>query len=101
MREAVFIFSAIAVATEDTGFRPGARHALMLYGKGVAVASARSVAIAGAEKQGWTFVEVKREKELHADLTAIEDDILRSAAQNATRSGHSMIVYRDELPLDA
>lgn len=25
---------------------------------------------------------------------------LRSAAQDAARLGHSMIVYRDELPLD-
>lgn len=101
MDEVVFMFSATAVATESTRFRPGARHALMLYGKAAAVVSARSVAVAEAEKRGWSFVKVKREKELHPDLAAISDDTLRSAARRAFSAGHSIIVYRDELPLDA
>lgn len=101
MGEALFIFSATAVATEATGFRPGARHALMLYGKAAAIACARYVAVRGAEKRGWSFVEIKRERDLDPDLAAIGDDTLRSAAQRAFSSGHSIIVYQDELPLDA
>ncbi|RVT43284.1 hypothetical protein [Sphingobium algorifonticola] len=100
MTEALFIFSAKGVATEATRFRPGARHALMLFGRGSGIESARSTAIAGAEDRGWNFVEVQREKELNADLSAMEDETLRSAAQDAALLGHSIVVYRDELPLN-
>jgi hypothetical protein len=100
MTEALFIFSANGFATEATSYRPGARHALMLYGRGSGIEPARAAAVAGAENRGWNFVEVQRQKELDADLSAIEDETLRSAAQDASRLGHSMIVYRDELPLD-
>ena len=100
MNEPVFIFSAKGVASEATRLRAGARHALMLFGVGVELASARSAALAGAESKGWSFVEVERQKELDADLSLIEDETLRSAAEDAVRRGHSMIVYRDELPFD-
>lgn len=98
MSDPVFIFSAKGLATEATRFRAGARHALMLFGAGAELASARSAALAGAEGKGWNFVEVQRQKELDADLSSIEDETLRSAAQDAARLGHSIIVYRDELP---
>ncbi|QVM85221.1 hypothetical protein [Novosphingobium decolorationis] len=100
MTQSLFIFSAKGVATEATRYRPGAQHALLLYGRGSGVEAARSAAVAGAEDRGWNFVEVQRQKELDADLSAIEDETLRSAAQDASRLGYSMIVYRDELPLD-
>lgn len=100
MNEPLFMFLAQGTATRSTRFRAGARHALILYGKGIDIASARSAAIVGAGGRGWDFVEVQREKEIAADLSIIEDDIVRSAAEDATRIGHSMIVYKDELPLD-
>lgn len=101
MRASVFIFSAVGVATEATSFRVGARHALMLFGAAAEMGPARSTAVAGAEDNGWNFVEVQRQKELDADLSLIEDETLRSAAQDAARLGHSIIVYRDELPLNS
>lgn len=73
----------------------------MLYARGSEIESARLAAVAGAESRGWNFVEVQRQKEIDADLSAIEDETLRSAAQDASRLGYSMIVYRNELPLNA
>lgn len=94
------MFAARAVATETTKFRAGARHALMLYATGTNVVSARSVAISGAECGGWSFVEIQREKEIDADPAVIEDDVLRSAAEEALAGGSSLVVYSKELALD-
>ena len=73
----------------------------MLYGRGSDIALARLTAVAGAASNGWQFVEVRREKEIAADASVIGDKVLRSAAEDALRHGHSMIVYEDELPLDS
>lgn len=101
MDTGLFIFAVRAVATESTKFRAGARHALMLYATGIDVVSARSVAISGAERGGWSFVEVHRAKEIDADPALIEDDVLRSAAYEALTGGSSLVVYSNEIAPDA
>ncbi len=101
MDESLFMFSAKGVAAENTSFRAGARHALMLYATGSEIASARLAAVAGAASKGWTFVEVLREKEIDVDPSVIDDDILRSAAERAIKFGQAVVVYDQELPLDS
>jgi hypothetical protein len=101
MREPLFMFLAHAVAAENRLYRAGARHALMLYATGGDIAQARAAAAAAAQGNGWNFVAFKREKEIDRDPSLIEDDVLRAAAEDAVRVGHSIVVYRDELALDS
>lgn len=101
MKEPLFIFLAHAVAAENRSYRAGARHALMLYATGSDIAQARSAAAAGAEAKGWNFIAVQREKEMDGDPSVIEDDVLRTAAEDACRVGHAIVVYSDELALDS
>ena len=100
MSEPLFMFLAHGVAAETTSYRAGARHALMLYAKGTDITAARLVAVAGAASNGWTFVDVQREKEIDADPSVIDDDVLRSAAEDAVKTGSAIVVYGQELPLD-
>lgn len=101
MGKALFIFLAHAVVGENRSHRAGARHALMLYATGSDIAQARSTAVAGAERKGWDFVSVQREKEIDSDPSVIQDDVLRAAAQDAVRGGHAMVIYGGELALDS
>lgn len=101
MNERLFIFLAQASAAITTRFRTGARHALMLYASGPDIVLARSKAVDGANGRGWTYIEVWREKEISSDTSAITDHVLRAAADDALRTGHSMVVYPDELPLNS
>ncbi|MDO7842580.1 hypothetical protein [Sphingomonas immobilis] len=100
MTASLFMFLAKGVATNNAKFREGARHALMLFGSGSNTVAARSAAISGAEGKGWRFVEVSREKVLDSGPSAIADPTLRTAAEDAVREGHAIVVYADELPLD-
>lgn len=100
MSEPLFMFLAHGIAAESTWHRAGARHALMLYAKGTDITAARLAAVAEAANKGWTFVDVQREKEIDADASVIEDDVLRSAAEDAVKIGSGIVVYGQELALD-
>jgi hypothetical protein len=95
------MFLAQGIATGVADRRAGALHALLLFGTGSDVVTARSSAMAGAGDLGWEFLDIRRETELGSDLSGIEDDVLRSAAEKAVRLGHSMVTYTDELPLNS
>jgi hypothetical protein len=97
----IFVFLGRATATKATKHRPGARHAVMLVGTGPDIASARSTAVTGAIGKGWESVELRREKQLDANHSAIGDDVIRNAVENAILNGHSIVVYRDELSADS
>lgn len=92
------MFSAHGVAAAASGYRAGARHALMLFATGASVNDARTEAIAGAAGNGWMLVEIKREKELDGETALIDDDVLRSAAEVAITDGSSVVVYAQEIP---
>jgi hypothetical protein len=95
------MFLAHGVARQGSNYRPGARHALMLFATGESLHLARSEAIAGAANRGWAHVEVKREKPLGRDATGIEDEILRPAAETALADGAAIVVYAQEIPLNS
>lgn len=95
------MFLAHAVAADNRLYRAGARHAVMLYATGGDIAQARSAASAAAEGKGWNLIAVQREKEIYGDPSVIKDKVLRAAAEDAVRFGHSMVVYAEELALDS
>ena len=94
----LYIFLAEAIATEATGKRPGARHALMLYASGSTIDWARSRATKHADEAGWLHVEVKREKESNRDTGLIDDPTSRMAADAALARGSAIVIYGNEIP---
>jgi hypothetical protein len=99
MDEWLYILSANAVAQQPTGFRPGARHALLIFltapDEDIARQRAKDVAL----KRHWLAVEVKRIKQL-GDPDLIKDESVRSTAELALENGDAIIIFKDEIPHD-
>lgn len=101
MIELLFAFTAQGVAEPSSCYRPGARHPLMIFATARTIEDAQSKAAAHATEEGWSHVSLKRGKEISGDTTLISDESLRAAADAALQSGASIVVYRDEIPLDS
>jgi len=100
MDEWLYVLRANAVAQEATGFRPGARHALLIFLTASDGIAARQKARDVTLKRHWLEVEVERIKQLHGpDL--IEDVSMRSAAEYALEKGDAIVVFKDEIPCDS
>jgi hypothetical protein len=101
MSDQLFMFLAHGIAETARGFRPGARHALMIYATGPSLLFAQSHAVEFASAEGWSFVEPQRGKAIGSDTSLIKDPTLREAATFALDRGQSMVVYDTELPPDS
>lgn len=101
MTDRLFVFVGQGVAEPCTGYRPGARHALMIFVTARTLEEAEGRAAGFAAAQGWSHPEIKRGKDLGPDTPSIADDTLRSAAEAALQHGGGLVVYRDEMPPDA
>lgn len=99
MEEYLFAFTAQAVAQEETGFRPGARHALMLWITAPDEQTARLRGESAVESKGWLLPRITRGTQIY-DPDLIEDDMLRQAAESALTKGASIVVYADEMIAD-
>ncbi|MCK0530685.1 hypothetical protein [Sphingobium agri] len=99
MEEWLFMLLGEAVAQQATGFRPGARHAIMVFLTAPDQDTARRRAKDVLNKCHWSEGAVTRIKHL-LDPDLIEDDILRSAAETALLQGDAIVVYKDELRHD-
>jgi threonine dehydratase len=98
MPKSLFMFLMEAVAGAKSQYRPGARHALLVFIVGGKIDDSQQPAIECLERQGWHFVEAKRAKEVSADTEQIADETLREAANHALANGDAIIVYQDEIP---
>lgn len=101
MMDHLRMFLVHAVADHAADYRPGARHALMLYATAHSIEAAQHRARDFAAAKGWSHIEFRRGKEINSDPDLIEDDTLRSAAAKALQSGAALVVYADEIPVDA
>lgn len=101
MTERLFVFTAQGVAGAASGYRPGARHALLIFVRTHGLEDAETRAVGFAAEQGWSHIELKRGKEIGADPSSIADTQLRSAAEAAVQEGAGFVVYRDEIPADS
>lgn len=90
-----------AVSGDETGYRPGARHAILVYGKGATLEDARTDTVSFVTLCGWLHVEVKRMKHISNDTTVIQDTILRESAEVAMQKGQAIVIYGDEIPPNA
>ena len=101
MTRTLFVFTAQGVAQPASGYRPGARHALLVFVRSRDIERARSRAADFAAEQGWSHAEILRGKEIGRDLSSLADPTLRAAAEAAVANGASLVVYKDELRADA
>jgi hypothetical protein len=101
MHDQLFMFLGEAVANEVAGYRSGARHALMIFSAGQSLEAAVVPAGRFAQDSGWQYVELKRCEEIGDDTDLIDDDTLRQAADIAKERGQCIVVYADEIPLNA
>jgi hypothetical protein len=101
MTTQLFMFLAQGVAQQATGYRPGARHAFMIYVSSDDLENARPRATELASEAGWLHVEIKREKAIGSDTATISDDTLKSAAEHAIEAGGAIVVYADEIPANS
>jgi len=55
--------------------------------------SALSSTLAHLVTCGWQHAEVRDAKKLAAEVSSINDDVLRNAAEAALRDGYAIVVY--------
>jgi hypothetical protein len=101
MNDRLFMHLIEAVAESAAAYRPGARHALMVFATGPDADAAQLSAMGFVASKGWALVEPRRAKEINWDTESIADDTLRSAANSALERGCALVVYRDEIPTSA
>jgi hypothetical protein len=99
MEEYLFCFTAEAVAQDGTGFRPGSRHALMLWITAADEQAARLRGEGAVEGKGWLLPRITRGTRIY-DPDLIEDDVLRQAAESALTDGSAIVVYAAEMSAD-
>ena len=101
MAASISMYLAEAIAGSRSGYRLGARHAMLIFVADRQRQDLNTQAINAAESRGWSIIELKRSKVLDADLVLILDDSLRGAAEHASANGSALVVYADEVPLDS
>ena len=101
MATSISMYLAEAIAGSQSGYRLGARHAMLIFVADRNLQDLNDQAIDAAECNGWSMIELKRSKELDADLDLIADDTLRGAAEHASANGSALVVYADEVPHDS
>ena len=100
MDEYLYMFLAEGVAKAHSRYRDGARHSMMILACGEAQDPAQQSAVSLATEGGWTFVDMKRGKQID-DPDWVEDETLRAAAEEALETGGAIVVYADEIPADS
>lgn len=95
------MFLAEGVAQEATGYRPGARHALMLFIADVEIKGAQARAEDLAAENGWMALVVEGGKSIGGAATGIKDHVLRAAAEASLSGVGAIVVYERETRPDA
>ncbi|KIT15747.1 hypothetical protein [Jannaschia aquimarina] len=97
----LFCFVGQAIASDPAPYRTGARHALLAFTTGDDADAARDLLDEAAEAHGWQHLRILQTKPLPNGARGIESGPLRDAAETALTNGASLVVWPDELPLDA
>lgn len=89
----LFVFTAQAVAGEKMSYRPGARHALLVYATAPDAERAARTAVQRVTAEGWLHVDLLRSKVISIETGLISDDSIRAAAESALSDGCAFIIY--------
>lgn len=94
----LFVFTAQSVADENLSYRPGARHALLIY---TTAPEAARTAVERVTAEGWLHVDLLRSKVISTETGLISDDTIRAAAESALSDGCAFIIYGIPMQPDA
>jgi hypothetical protein len=101
LADAMYIFFAEAVAGVSSEYRPGARHALILYVTAVSADAAREKAMEEVSRAGWMHARVIQGGAVAREIQTDRLPVLQQALEGARRSGAAMVVYNEEIRHDA
>lgn len=101
MKTPMFIFFAEAVAGDESRYRPGARHALIIYVTSQSSDQARARALAEVNGSGWIHPRFIQGGPVAREVEEDRHPILQQALDGARATGAAMIVYTEELPHNA
>lgn len=90
----IHMYSAVAVATDRTGFATGERHPLLVFLR-QAVASEHDTAgaVKAASQAGWIGVDITKAGTLPDDAGATMADPVRSAYVSAVEGGAGVLAF--------
>jgi hypothetical protein len=97
MTEDIYIFLAEAVAGTLTDYRPGARHALILYVTAPSAETARSKVVEEVGRAGWLHARILRGGAVVRQLDAERHPVMQDAMEGARQTGAAMVIYTDEI----
>lgn len=97
----LFVFTAQAVAGENLSYRPGARHALLVFATAPDAEQAARMAVEQVTAEGWLLVDLLRSKVMSNATDHITDDTVRAAAESALSDGCAFIIYGIPMQPDA
>ena len=100
MEQELFALLAHAMAEDASGYRKGARHAMIFIACAADLDEAEGIASAMAEESGWAWIEFRKGAKVDPREEKMRGT-LADAIANAEQTGKSMIVYSDEIPLDS
>ncbi|WP_424931545.1 hypothetical protein [Amaricoccus macauensis] len=101
MGDPMYIFFTEAVAGDESKYRPGARHALIVYVTGTTSDEAQEKALREVDGAGWIYPRVITCGPVVNEALADRHPIMQQALDGAREAGASMIVYTEEIPHNA
>lgn len=96
MADQLFVFAGRGVASESSGYRPGARHPLMVFATAADFEAAVAVAAEFVTLAGWNELEFTK-GEASREPAQLPNDRLKAAAERALEVGHALVVYQTEI----
>ena len=101
MTDDIYIFLAEAVAGSTGAYRPGARHALILYVTAASTETAHEKAVDETTRAGWQHARIIRGGAVVRTLDEERHPVMQEAMEGARRTGAAMVVYTQEIRHDA
>jgi hypothetical protein len=93
----IFIFLAEAVAGTSSDYRPGARHALILYVTARSTETARNRVVEEVGRAGWLHARIIRGGAVVRQIDSDRHPVMQEAMESARRTGAAMVVYAEEI----
>lgn len=97
MNDDIYIFLAEAVAGTTSEYRPGARHALILYVTAASTETAQDKAVDEVGRAGWLYPRIIRGGAVVRTLEEDRHPVMQEAMEGARRTGAAMVVYTEEI----
>lgn len=98
--EPIFVLSGQATAQSVEGYRPGARHQLLILMRAPDLDKAAARATGMTLQHGFHYLTIEQGSQMDMKAEDAEHEYLRNAILKVEETGQAIIVYDDELPSD-